>query len=64
MPRNGYKFVKLAFKIFFFQSMFEAKLIIFFQNSETTFSKQFCPNFFFNVYCAKLKDENNLKKNY
>ena len=39
-----------------------AKLRDFFQNSETTFSKRFFLNFFFNVFCANLKERT--PKNY
>ena len=56
MDKNG----KISFQKLFFQSTFKAKLGISFQNSETTFSKQFCPNFF-NVFCAKKKKKK--KKN-
>ena len=37
------------------QSTFKAKLSIFFQNSQRTFSKHFFSDLF-HVFCAKLKD--------
>ena len=39
------------------------KIKPFFHNFETTFWKEFCTNFFFNIFCAKLKDVT-LKSNW
>ena len=52
---------KITFKKTFFQGKFMAKLSIFFQYSESSFSKQFCHNFFmFSVLSSKM--EQNKKK--
>ena len=58
MPKNGKKKNQIGFyKNLFFPSTFKAKLRKKIQNSETTFSKQFCPNFFlmFSMLSSKIE---------
>ena len=52
----GYNQCKISFKKTLFFKVNYGRIKIFFQNSGTTFSKQFFLNVFFNVFCAKVKD--------